>query len=90
MSSQDDPRHNGDDWANSWLTPEDVRSRPQIFPFIVDSRHNAETLAILIQARNKQTRRERKTRALTLAALVLAMALGILGLLTSSPMPGIG
>ena len=101
MSSQDDPRQNRATWSDSWLTADDARSqraddrqprqqREQARAHTLERETQARILIATMQARNKQTRRQRKTRALTFAALLLAMALGILGLLTSSPIPGIG
>ena len=101
MSSQYDPRHNRATWSNSWLTADDARSqraddrqprqqREQARAHTLERETQARALVSTMRARQAQARRQRKTRALTLATLLLAMAAGILGLLTSSPMPGIG
>ena len=101
MSSHHDPRHDRATWANSWLTADDARSqratgadplqqREQTRAHTLERETQVRILVATMQARHKQNRRTRLTRALTFAALLLAMALGILGLLTSSPMPGIG
>ena len=101
MSSQHDPRQNRAAWSDSWLTADDARSqraddrqllqkREQARLYAPEREFEVSALATTMQARRKQNRRARLTRALTFAALLAAMALGILGLLTSSPMPGIG
>ena len=101
MSSHQDPRQNRAAWSDSWLTADDARSqraddrqllqkREQARLYAPEREFEVSALATTMQARRKQNRRTRLTRALTFAALLLAMALGILGLLTSSPMPGIG